>query len=96
MAGLRVCNKMQPWLLSLRYKPDRDNAVADALSRQEWRPQRPREMTEIANETGCSLSAGGDRGSCFSAEGCEGSALTGVEKKIEERGLHEKRAGMTL
>ena len=77
----RLALKLQPWRVDIQYLPGKDNQLADALSRQEWR-YRESETSSGAGETADSSGAGGtDVGEdtaqpCLGAGGCEGPAFT--------------------
>ena len=54
----RLALKLQPWRVDIQYLPGKDNQLADALSRQEWR-YRESETSSGAGETADSSGAGG-------------------------------------
>ena len=78
----RFALKLQPWNVEILYLPGKENQLADALSRQEWR-QTTQEQTSLnAEEPGISEGAGGavygeeEAQLLFGAGGCGGPTST--------------------
>ena len=79
----RLALKLQPWNVDIQYLPGRENQLADALSRQEWR-QTTQDKTSInSGKPGITEGAGGvinseeDAEPLLGAGGCGGPASTG-------------------
>ena len=87
--------KLQPWMVTIVYKPGVENSMADALSRQEWRLQD--EEHELPSGAGGPRPLSDVSGALRSppgAGGCEGPAVTGREHRNvrENRGERWKKA----
>ena len=56
----RLALKLQPWRVIIQYLPGKDNQLADALSRQEWRHNELNKMSSsVAGGSESSSGAGG-------------------------------------
>ena len=79
----RLDLKLQPWRVIIEYLPGKDNQLADALSRQEWRHNEPDKISSGAGGPETSSGAGGasvgeeDAEPLLGVGGCEGPAFTG-------------------
>ena len=78
----RLALKLQPWRVKIHYLPGKDNQLADALSRQEWRHTNQEETSSGAGGPGDLPGAGGmavgeeDAEQLLGAGGCGGPAST--------------------
>ena len=87
----RMAMKLQPWMVTIVYKPWLENSMADALSRQEWRLQDEEdELSSGAGGPRPSSDVSGAIRSPTGAGGCEGPALTGKELRSMQKNRGER------